>query len=275
MYAPEDYIVIGELENSQAVEVKLTLNGAPLTPEEFAAVELQVDCSGIEHTITYQEQDSTCLIQLLPTDGIKEDDYPIEVTAQYTDPIGRTAQAENATRVTLSNTPLWLKWAIGLLLLILLLILIWIVMHIKVLPSHAHITKKESKVLVDGEDVAKFCNFSGTVSEVVVKYGGNKFGLSFPGKPGKESYLCKKQTKRYAEVKAPDSIKKIGNANIESATIGSVRYSLNDKGILERKPASKAPLNIKHGMPIIYSGTINSAGVKKSFNVNTKFNFKK
>ena len=87
--------------------------------------------------------------------------------------------------------------------------------------------------------------------------------------------MYKKQTKRYAEVVNPATIKKIGNANIESATIGSVRYVLNDKGVLERKPASKAPLNIKHGMPVIYSGTITTAGVKKSFNVNTKFNFKK
>jgi hypothetical protein len=109
----------------------------------------------------------------------------------------------------------------------------------------------------------------------MVKYGGNKIGLSFPSKAGKESYLYKKQTKRYATVMNPEAVKRIGNANIESATVGGARYVLNDKNVLERKPASKAPLNLKHGVPIVYAGTITSAGVKKSFNINTKMNFKK
>ena len=131
------------------------------------------------------------------------------------------------------------------------------------------------EVFVDGEDVTKFCNFSGSASEVIVKYGGSKIGLSFPVKAGKESYLYKKQTKRYTTVINPGIVKKIGNADIESATIGGARYVINDKNVLERKPVTKAPLNLKHGTPVIYSGTFTSAGVKKSFNITTKLNYKK
>ena len=271
----ETYLVIGDLEQSPVITVNLTMNGAMLTAEEFAAVELQVNTGGIEHTVTPRPENSAYEIKYHTTEGIAEGKYKLKVSAKHTDLIGRATTVSEEADFTLSNIPLWLKWAIALLILLILIIIIWIILHIKVLPSHAHISKRDSKVLVDGEEVAKFCNFSGGLSEVVVKYGGSKIGLAFPVKPGKESYLYKKQTKRYAEVVNPATIKKIGNANIESATIGSVRYVLNDKGILERKPAAKSPLNLKHGMPVIYSGTINSAGVKKSFNVNTKLNFKK
>ena len=275
MVVLENYLVIGDMDKSQPITVNLTFNRQKMSPEEFAKVKLNVDTGGIKHTVTPNPQDSSFTIQLASTEGIAEGDYSIKVSAVYTDNIGRESPASDEARITLSHTPLWLKWLLGLLLLLILFLIIWVILHIKVLPSHAHFTKKESKVLVDGEDVSKFCNISGAHADITVKYGGQKFGLAFPGKAGKESYLYKKQTKRYAEVVNPATIKKIGNANIESATIGSVRYVLNDKGVLERKPASKAPLNIKHGMPVIYSGTITTAGVKKSFNVNTKFNFKK
>lgn len=271
----QHYIVIKELEQTPAFIVDLTIDGKKLTAEEFDAVTLTVDCGGIDYTLTPQKEESRYLIKLKSMDGIAEDDYRINVDAKYLDEYGRETQATDYNNVTLSNTPLWVKWALILLFILILIIIIWIISHIKVLPNRAHISKGESRVLVDGEDVTKFCNFSGSPSDVVVKYGGNKIGLSFPTKPGKESYLYKNQTKRYAEVTNPSTIKRIGNANIESATIGSVRYVLNDKNVLERKPASKSPLNLKHGMPIVYSGTITSAGVKKSFNINTKFNFKK
>ena len=271
----KDYIVIKELEQTPEYIVDLTIGGKKLTAEEFDSVKLTVDCGGIAHTVTPKKEDSQYLIKLKTTEGIAEGSYHINADAKYLDEAGRHAEASDSYEITLSNVPLWKKWVCRLLALLILLIFIWIIMHIKVLPKRAHFSKRDSRVIVDGEDVTRFCSFNGSTSNVVVKYGGNKIGLAFPAKAGKESYLCKKQTKRYAEVVNPSTIKKIGNANIESATIGSVRYVLNDKNVLERKPASKAPLNLKHGMPVIYSGTITSAGVKKSFNINTKFNFKK
>ncbi len=272
---PNDYIVIKEIEENPEAIVKLTINGKPLTEEEFASVKLTMDCNGIKYKLTPNPQSSEYKIKFLSTEGIQEGDYQITASASYEDAIGRKTYAEATQAVTLSDLPLWVKWVAALLFLLLLAIIIWIILHIRVMPKHAHISKRDSRVLIDGEDVTKFCNFSGSASDVVVKYGGNKIGLAFPAKPGKESYLYKKQTKRYAEVVNPGVVKKIGNANIESATIASARYVLNDKNVLERKPVSKAPLNLKHGVPVVYSGTITSAGVKKTFNVNTRLNFKK
>jgi hypothetical protein len=144
MFVPESYIVIKELENSQAIVVNIKLNGATLSAEDFANVKLQVDCAGIAHTVTENEQDSSYSIQLLPTEGIEEGNYQVKVTAVYTDHIGRETQVEDGAQLTLSNTPLWLKWLIGILLLLILFLIIWAILHIKVLPTKAHTSKKLS-----------------------------------------------------------------------------------------------------------------------------------
>ncbi len=279
MYAPEDYIVISELESSEAIVVKLTNNGVALTPEEFAGTELKVDCGGIDYTVTAREEDSSYLIRLLPTEGIEKGDYPINVKAVYTDHIGRTTQTDDSLTITLSNLPLWVKWLINLLLLIALIIIILIILHIKVLPKHAHVNKKDSTMIFDGEDETKSTTFQSKIEKgqmtLYSKYAGTKTGLAMEVKPGKESYLKKSQQRRSAEVKSA-SVRKYGTATIDEATIGSVKYVLNDEtGKLERMPKDDKPFTLKHGMTVSYSGTMLNAGVPKPFTVNTKLNFKK
>lgn len=279
MSAPQDYIVISELEESQAIVVKLLFNGEKLPPEEFAATDLKVDCGGIDYKVTAREQDSSYLIQLLPTEGIGEGNYPIKATATHTDHIGRETQAEDALKVTLSNTPLWLKWLIALLILLILIIIILLILHIKVLPKHAHVTKKGSNMIFDGEDETKSTTFTAKIEkgQMVLnsKYAGTKTGLTMDVKPGKDSYLRKPQARRSAEVKST-SVRKYGNATIQEATIGSIRYALNtDTNKLERMPKSEKPFLLKHGMRVSYSGTMLNAGVPKPFTVTTKLNFKK
>lgn len=279
LYAPEDYIVISELEDSEAIVVRLRLNDAPLSARDFAAVALQVDCSGIEYTVTQREQDSSYLIKLMPTDGIEEGDYPVRVTAQYTDHIGRTTQTDDLVRITLSNIPLWIKWAVGILLLILLITLILLILHIKVLPKQVHVNKKTSTVTFDGEDVAKNTAFLPNLQKRgfthQIKYGGTKTGITMSVKPGRESYLRKSQARRSIEVQSL-SVKKIGSPVIQEATIAGVKYVLNeDTNKLERVPKNDKPFVIRHGAAVNYTGTMLVGGVPKSFTVNTKLNFKK
>jgi hypothetical protein len=196
MDVPKDYIVIKELEESQEIVVTLKINDEKLTADRFAETELQVDCGGIEYSVTENEEESSYLIKLLPTEGIAEGNYPIEVTAVYKDRIGRETTAETSSEITLSNTPLWLKWAIGLLALILALIIILIILHIKVLPKYAHVNKKDCTLIFDGEDETKSTTFLAKLEkgQMVIhsKYAGVKTGLSMDVKPGKESYLRKK-----------------------------------------------------------------------------------
>ena len=277
--ARETYFVISELENSSEIVLKLKMNGAPLTPEEMAAVELQLDCDGIEHTVTPQEQDSSYLIKLLPTKGITDGKYRIRATAVHTDDIGRATQAEDTLTVTLASVPLWLRWTIRAIALLVLIILIWIISHIKVLPKHMHTTKRLSSLVYDGEDVTQSTNFLAEIrkgsAKIQSQYGGRKFGISMDVKPGKESYLYKPQKRRSAEVKVT-SVRKFGPAKIQEVMIGSAKYMLDeDSGKLVPALPNMKPFPLTNGMMIKYSGTIQDAGVDKDFETVSKLNFKK
>ncbi|MDO4623371.1 MAG: hypothetical protein Q4B22_10510 [Eubacteriales bacterium] len=278
MTVPEDYIVISKMDESKPIEVKLLLNGAPLPSEELQAVNLQVDGDGLDYTVTANEEDSSYSIRLLSAGGVKEGKYQIKATAQYTDPIGKTAVAEKSHSVTLSKIPRWVIGAISLLLLLLLLLLILIILHIKVLPKKMHLNRKECSLTFDGEDGTTATTFLGKIEgkKMIVnsKYAGVKFGLSMDVKPGSESYLRKPQKRRSAEVTS-SSVRKQGNVTIQEAMIGSVKYMLNDDGKLERVPKSDKPFTLRHGNVVSYSGMMLSGGVQKPFAVRAKLNFNK
>lgn len=277
LVVPESYIVIKNLADTPAITANLKMNGAPLSAEMFANVTLQVDCGGIEHTVTANPQDSSYSIKLLSTAGIKEGDYPVKVTAVYTDQIGRVNQAEESASVTLSSIPLWMRWAVGLALLLLLLLIIWLIMHIKVLPKHANTSKKLSNMVFDGETVP--ANYAAEVKKkgarAQAQFAGRKIGLSMNVSAGPESYLYKSSKRRSALVK-PDSVKKFGPAKIQEAMIGSAKYVLDeDKGKLVPAIPNQKPFLLTNGTTIRYSGTIQDAGIDKDFEVTSKLNFKK
>lgn len=274
----ENYIVISELEKSKAIEVKLSLNGQPLTAEEFSAVTLHVDCEGIKYTSTPNEQDSSYLIKLHGTEGISEGKYSIKVNATYTDKIGRTAQTDESATITLSNIPLWVKWAIGLLLFLILIIIIWLILHIKVLPKQMHTTRRLSSMNFDGDDVTQSTNFLAEIKKKSAKvqgqYAGRKFGVSMDVSPGKESYLYKPHKRRSAEVKVA-SVRKFGPAKIQEVMIGSAKYVADENNKLVPALPNQKPFALTNGMMVKYSGTIQDAGIEKDFEVTSKLNFKK
>ena len=275
----QDYILLKEMDSSEEIIVNLTIKDEPLTPEEFAAVTVQADCGGIEHTITPNEADSTYRIQLKQTAGLKEGNYLIKVDAQYADIADRTAKSDDVEKVKLGNIPLWVKWAFRIGLLLLLLILAYIISHLKRIPKYTHVAKRDCYFSFDDEDVTQTTQFQAQMDKgsmnLTSKYAGQKLGIMMLSKPGKESYLKTAQKSRYAEVN-PASVKKIGSGTIQEVTIGSVRYELNeDTNKLERTPPSDKPFELRHGMRISYSGTVNSAGGQVPVSCVTKLNFKK
>ena len=274
----QNYILIKELEQTPEFIVDLTIGGKKLTAEEFDAVTVTVDCGGIVHTVTPKKEDSQYLIKLEPTNGIAEGSYRINVDAKYLDEAGRETQDTATAKVTLSNTPLWVKWAIGLFLLMLLILLLWIILHIKVLPKYMHTTKRISSMNFDGDDVTQSTNFFAETKKnsirVQSKYGGKKFGISMDVKPGSESYLYKPQKRRSALVNA-SSVRKFGQASITEVMIGSTKFDVDDNGKLKPALANQKPFLITNDTRVKYSGTIKDAGIDKDFEVVSKLNFKK
>lgn len=276
---PQSYILIDELDQSKEITVDLTIGGEKLTSDEFDCVTLTVDCGGIKHTVTPDKAKSQYTIKLESSGDIAEDNYIINVDAEYSDVAGREAQADDSSKITLSNTPLWIKWAIGIASLLILLAVIWMILHIKVLPTHAHTTRKSSSMRFDGDDVTQATNFLAEVrkngAKVQSQYAGRKFGISMNVKPGRESYLYKSPKRRSAEVKV-DSVKKFGPVKIQEVMIGSTKYVTDEStGKLITALPNQKPFNLTNGMMVKYSGTIQDAGIDKEFEVTSKLNFKK
>lgn len=276
---PQSYILIDELGQSKEITVDLTIGGEELTSDEFDCVTLTVDCGGIKHTVTPDKAKSQYTIKLESSGDIAEDNYIINVDAKYSDVAGREAQADDSSKITLSNTPLWIKWAIGIVSLLILIAVIWMILHIKVLPTYAHTTRKSSSMRFDGDDVTQATNFLAEIrkngAKVQSQYAGRKFGISMSVKPGRESYLYKSQKRRSAEVKV-ESVKKFGPVKIQEVMIGSTKYVTDEStGKLITALPNQKPFNLTNGMMVKYSGTIQDAGIDKEFEVTSKLNFKK
>lgn len=276
---PQKYFVLNELKDGKPITANLLLDGKKLTHEEFAAVTLTVECGGIDCAVTPVESEGVYRIQLLPTTGLKEGKYALKVRADYSDEAGRVDQAEKKRTLTVSKIPLWARWVSWILLILIIIAIIWLISHIRVLPKYAHVTKRDSTMIFDGEDESKSTTFMTKMEkgQMVLnsKFAGSKCGVAMEVKPGKESYLYKSQTRRYSEVRSA-SVRKFGSAVINEATIGGVKYLLNeDTGKLERTPKNDKPFMLKNGTTINYSGTMLNGGVPKAFTVTTKLNFKK
>ncbi len=279
MSAPQDYVVISEMSESQPMTVTLTIEGKPLTPEQFASTVLQVDCGGIKHTVTPREQDSSYVIQLLPTDGIDEGNYPITVKAVYTDKIGRAYEAENGARITLSTMPLWLKWVIGISLLLLFIILLYLILHIRVPPKHVRKETDSCSLSVGGRDVTNDANFearsSGKQIVAYVEYGGEELGRVILNKlaPGKESYLYKTSPKRNFWAKFPESATVTGE--VTAFDVAGVDYIVDKEGNVVPADEQQAAYMITNGASITINGRTMIAGRTKNFSADIPLNFKK
>ena len=134
-------------------------------------------------------------------------------------------------------------------------------------------------MIFDGEDETKSTTFLAKIEKKQMvlhsKYAGTKTGLTLDVKPGKESYLRKPQARRSVEA-VSGRVRKYGSAIIQEASIGNIRYVLNeDTGKLERTPKNDKPFMLKHGSTVSYSGMMLNAGIPKPFTVTTKLNFKK
>ena len=275
----EDYYVISELDEAKPIRAELTGKGAPMAPEDFAKVEFNCFCDGIELETEARPDESAYLIRIKKTDGLKDGRYTIRCTASAADEIGRVSAAKDETEIELGSIPLWLKWLIigGSLLFLLLLLLL--ILNIPALPKKLNVRKNDCSMNVDGEDVTKNTTFDAHIDkkrlEVSAKYAGKKVGLVMDVKPGKGSRIRTPQGKRSAEV-ASSSVRKQGNAVIQEATIGSVRYVLDeDTHRFGRSQKNDTPFTLMNGARINYSGIITSHGELKPFQATMKLNFKK
>ena len=276
---PETYIVIKELQESAPITVNFKLNGAPLTAEDFARVSLQVDCGGIEHTVTPDEQSKSYSIKLLPTEGIAEGNYTIKVTTNYIDQVGRETQINESVTITLSKITLLALWLTRIGLLALLIFAIVRIMHIRRPPSSVRPDMEGCSLGVGGKDVKEDANFfaksTGKQIVVYVHYNGDELGRVSINKlsPGKESYLYKPSHRRSFWAKYPESVSITGE--VTSADIAGAEYVMDKEGRVKPAEEQPTPFSITNGASVSMSGKTMVAGKMKNFNAEIPLNFKK
>lgn len=275
LIAKEDYIVISELAQGKEITVKLTMNGAKLTAEEFAAVKLDVDCGGIEYTLTPNPEKSTYTILLKETPGIAEGDYDIEVSGEYTDKIGRTTETSQSVPITLSAIPLWLKILLVILAILLLLLIIFLICRIRVLPKRCHADDNASKLRINGEPMSKAgfeAEVAGKSLDVAVKNNNSTIGtVTMAVEPGKDSYLCKKADQLSMVVK-PEDISM--GANVTKACIAGAWFEMKDGKVVPVKK-NQGEIILRHGDQIKVTGPTIAGGRRKTYDAQIKLDFTK
>ena len=273
----DDYIVLSKIDETRPIEVKLMVNGKPLTKEQFERVEFKIDCGGINYKVTPDAENSKYLVQLQSTEGLGEQDYPIKASATYTDPIGRTSDASAEWMVTMSILPLWLKWLIGLLILLLIIIIIWLICHIPALPRRVRKVADDCMMSITGQNRTENSSFDAKRSsrqlQAKVEYGGEQSTVTLRNvEPAKGSYVSTPNPKRKILVK-PENVS--ATDYVRRLDINGVSFVRDRDGRLVPEDDEQKPFLVTNGAAITIDGRMPVGGLEKSFHAEVPLAFKK
>ncbi len=284
MIIVQDYLVIGELEESQEIIIKLTINGKDLTAEQFSRLQNARVTTDINHDALVADQSQSCYkLKLRASDGIAEGDYSIKFQVDYADEIGRPSDADDGTvetYVTLSSMPLWLKWVIFLGGLLLLCLLIWAILHIPAMPKKVSSSGKKCSLKIGGVDAKGSPSYpterSGKTLSILCKKGTRQFGVKMPVAPGDGSYLYMPSRDRTMKVIAKDvMVVQGGNIKVTEANIGK-KFVIDPK-TKKLVPANPRDVNsvitLTNNKTITFTGKISENGSEKSFTASVKIDF--
>lgn len=271
--AKEDYIVISEMKGKE-IQVKLTVAGKKLTAEEFVSTKINVNCGGIEYTLTPHPEDSSYTITLQETPGIAKGDYDIEVSGEYTDKIGRTTTTKQSVPVTLSTMPMWLKWLIALLILLFILFIIWRICRIPALPKYTHPNIDTSVLDVgDGPAEAEFqAKVSGKSFVVDVEYGGSSVAsLVMEVEPGPGSCISTPQNQR-AMLSKHETF--VCDGELSQIVVAGSTFIIED-GVVTPVNQNQEEITITDGDQIRLNGYTWATGRKTEFEAKVYLSFEK
>lgn len=157
----QDYYLTYDIENSEPITIYLTADGAPLTPEMFAAVTPNVDFSGLQYDMQPDPQNSAYIVKLLPGEDLETGDYKITFTANGVDEVGRPISAKASAEIELASYPMWVKILFWVLLFLLIVLAVWLYLNAKILPKQIGVGK--GTFTVDGDLITGSvrCAYSG------------------------------------------------------------------------------------------------------------------
>lgn len=149
-----------KLDEAGNIELVLSVGGNPLTAEQFAKAEVQIDTAGLDCTIQADAAGSRYLITL-PTENVENGKYKLTCQAQIPNEIGRMTDSSDAMTIEIQPFPAWVKLLLRILIVLLILAVIWIYLNTKILPKR--IGAGKCTFIVDGSIIpgSPSCVFTG------------------------------------------------------------------------------------------------------------------
>ena len=158
----QSYYVISKLDESAPIRFLLTADGAPLSAEQFAAIDFQVDMEGLVFDLQPDPQNSAYIATLQPGQKIDAKKYTVSCVANGYDEIGRPISAEDSAKIECSPYPKWVILLFILLALLLIASIILAIMSKKILPKKI-LLNDDVVFTVQGKEIpgAATCSFVG------------------------------------------------------------------------------------------------------------------
>lgn len=147
----QSYYVIKDLGESEPIIVHVTMGGAPMTEEEFAAAKVDFDSSGVPYDIQPDPAGSRYVVTLKNEGQIDTGKHEVSCAVTGTDTLGRPSSAQDSGKIELQNYPLWVRIGFILLIIALIVLLIWLYMNMKVMPKQ--ITVVNGSFLAGGRQI--------------------------------------------------------------------------------------------------------------------------
>ena len=158
----QSYYVISKLDEAAPIRFRLSADGAPLSPEQFATTQFKVDMEGVAFDLQPDPQNSSYVATLQPGQKIADKKYTVSCEANGLDEIGRPVTATDSAKIECRSYPRWVPWLIALLILIGLLIILWIILNTKILPKKI-LLNDDVVFTVRGREIpgAATCSYAG------------------------------------------------------------------------------------------------------------------
>ena len=158
---PKKFLVISALAKAEPMKATITMGGQPLTAEQFALAQLNVNADGLKYIVTPLPEESAYEIAIDPNSKPSAGVYKLDFTATALDPVGREVSADADTKLELQHYPLWLRILLICLVIAVLAFLIWMYLNAKVLPKKIAVAK--TIFTVDGQMVTGTadCKYAG------------------------------------------------------------------------------------------------------------------
>lgn len=143
---PQRYIVLAKIKEAEPVEANLYLNGAPITQEAFAMLDIAVEGDGIAFTTARKADGTGFLLTLDANTAVTSGDHAFTCRVTGVDDNGEQVSLSDGASLTFKPYPRWVVYLAVFLILAVIALLVWLFLNMKMLPKRVDVVNTEFTV---------------------------------------------------------------------------------------------------------------------------------